>query len=151
MAEVCAWVVLFRVVIAFSQRWFLWLLPQTAQTVLIGLLELSNGCISLVAVPAESLRFILCAFFLGCGGLCVGMQTVSVVGKLGTGAYFPGKLLQSTYSLLAAILIQKMIFPQSHPAATPLIAALLTGIAATTVVILRKSKKRSSNRRAVPV
>ncbi len=153
MAEVCAWVILFRVVIAFSQRWFLWLLPQTAQAVIFGLLELSNGCISLAVIPAESVRFILCAFFLGCGGLCVGMQTMSVVGKLGTGAYFPGKLLQSTCSLLAAIMIQRMIFPQSQQAAIPpaLIAALLAGIAAFTVVILRKNKKRSSNRQAVPV
>ena len=31
MASVCCWVIVFRVVIAFLQRWFLWLAPQTLQ------------------------------------------------------------------------------------------------------------------------
>ena len=102
MTKVCGWVVLMRVWIAFLKRWILWLLPNTAQVIIIGFLELSNGCYALTSIPDESVRFILCAAFLGFGGVCVAMQTISVTQGLSCKFYFLGKALQTLYSVLFA-------------------------------------------------
>lgn len=114
MGQVCGWVVLFRVVITFFQRWFFWMLPQPLQVALKGFLELSNGCIALYKIPSEGLRFILCGSFLAFGGVCVGMQTVSVTQKIGTGMYFPGKILQLLLSSLFCALLQPLLFSQEQ-------------------------------------
>lgn len=102
MAAVCGWVVLFRVVIAFLNRWILWILPAAAQVAVTGLLELSNGCCELVNLSDLSLRFLLCSGMLAFGGLCVTMQTVSVTAGLSLRYYFFGKLSQTAFSLLLA-------------------------------------------------
>lgn len=104
-AGVCGWVTVFRILVVFLRRWFLWLLPETAQIILIGLLELTNGCCQLSAIASEEVRFIVCAGILNFGGLCVTMQTCSATGRLGLGYYLPGKLLQSALSVFLAFLI----------------------------------------------
>ena len=53
MAGVCGWVVLFRVIIAFLDHWFLWLIPGPLRVVLCGLLELTNGLSPIVMTPVE--------------------------------------------------------------------------------------------------
>lgn len=106
MAEVCGWVIVMRIVIAFLTRWALWLIPTNAQILLVGLLELTNGCLRLKEISSVAQRFLFASLILGAGGLCVGLQTVSVTKALGTGMYFPGKLLQtSVNSLLCSILL----------------------------------------------
>ncbi len=112
MATICGWVLVFRILIEFCRRWFLWLLPEPVQVLCMGLLELTNGCTALSYVESEATRFLLCAAMLGLGGVCVGMQTVSVVGNLGTGAYFPGKLLQAGFSICLAIIVQSFLYPE---------------------------------------
>lgn len=121
--SVCGWVVLFRVMIAFGRRWFLWLLPANWRIAFEGVLELANGCSALVAVESEGLRFVLCSAFLGLGGLCVGLQTMSVAGELGTGMYFPGKVLQCVISICLATLFAST---QYHlcPPVVPIIITL---------------------------
>jgi hypothetical protein len=114
MASVCGWVVVFRVILTVLNRWVLWLLPQEGQILLTGLLELSNGCVALHALPSESCRFILSSGMLAIGGLCVGMQTVSVTASLGTGQYFPGKILQCLISVLMATAAQYFLFPKNE-------------------------------------
>lgn len=106
MAGVCGWIILFRIAAAFISRWFLWLLPQHFQAGCIGVLELANGCHMLHQVDNEAVRFILASVLLGFGGICVGMQTVSAVKELGTGMYFPGKLLQGLISLALSTSLQ---------------------------------------------
>lgn len=106
LSGVCGWIILFRVLIAFLNRWFLWLLPKTMQVAFIGMLELANGCHMLFSIQSESMRFILAAVILGFGGVCVGMQTISVTKGLGTGWYFPGKLLQGLFSLVLSLAIE---------------------------------------------
>ena len=93
MASVCGWVVFFRIVIAFLNRWVLWILPVDIQVVVIGFLELSNGCCELPSVSDPSLRFAVCSSLLACGGLCVAMQTQSVLSGLSMKSYFFGKML----------------------------------------------------------
>lgn len=142
MGLICGWVTVFRILIAFLRHWLLWLLPPGAQATLIGILELSNGCICLNNLTSPGARFVLCAAFLGFGGLCVAMQTVSVTKNLGTGMYFPGKILQCIFSILLSLIIQHLLFNDGDiytvqmPYLFALLALLFIGIA-----LLYRSKK----------
>ena len=113
MGNICGWVVIFRIIIAFFKRWFLWLLPMEMQVFISGLLELTNGIFLLTSIPVEGLRFVMCAAMLSLGGLCVAMQTIFVTGSLGCGYYFPGKLLQGVFSFILALLLQPLLFKRS--------------------------------------
>ena len=97
MAMICGWVTVFRVFICFLERWFFRRLPALISVVLIGLLELTNGCVSLQKIPDETLRFILCAGMLSFGGLCVHMQTMSILQGLSAKNYWKGKMLQTFF------------------------------------------------------
>ena len=103
MAGVCGWIILFRVILGFCQRFFLWALPEEAQVLFAGLLELTNGCCKLDAIPREEVRFVLCAVLLNFGGLCVLMQTVQGTQVLGIRSYLRGKLLQTLFALLLSL------------------------------------------------
>lgn len=133
MALVCGWIVAFRTVIAFAARWFLWLLPGNLQLLMVGLTELTNGCCDLQDISSLGLRMQLFSVFLGFGGLCVLLQTHSVIAGSGlTGRlYFPGKVAQAAISYLLCLGVQ-MFLPeqvQYFPGVTqPLVAiALLVG------------------------
>lgn len=116
MASVCGWVILFRVLLITAGRWFLWLLPRNFQVIITGITELSNGCIALKDIANDGARFMLAAALLSFGGFCVYLQTVSVTETLGTGYYFPGKILQSTVSLVLSGVAQFMLFDQNNRA-----------------------------------
>lgn len=106
MASVCGWVVMFRVLLAFLLRWLFWLLPEWLQALFTGLLELANGCFTLMNVENIGLRFLLCAGMLSFGGLCVLQQTLSVSGQVNMRLYLPGKILQSAIAVILALLCQ---------------------------------------------
>ena len=112
MAGVCGWVVIFRVVLQYCSKHLLVLLPPELQVILTGLLELSNGIAALCAIPHQGMRFIICTCLISFGGLCVGMQTISVTKRLGIGMYFPGKLLQCIISCFLSQCLQSFLFPQ---------------------------------------
>ncbi len=105
MAIVCGWVILFRVLISFLQRWFFWLLPAEGQVILTGLLELSNGCCELCSVADIRLRYLICSGILAFGGVCVTMQTAAVTMGLSLRFYLIGKLLQAIYSIALSSLL----------------------------------------------
>lgn len=111
ICRICGWIVLFRILIAFLQKWVLWCLPVTLQICLISILELANGCCEMFAVVNPGFRFILCSGILAFGGACVLMQTRSVTAELGWGMYFPGKILQTVISVLLAYVAQRFLFP----------------------------------------
>lgn len=135
MAGVCGWVVLFKVLLSFLQRWILWMLPPALQIAIQGLLELSNGCIALSDFSDSDLRFVLCAGILSFGGLCVGMQTWSVVSEdIDRRLYFPGKVAQCAISLFFASILRGMLY-----LAAPTLAAV-----ALAVIFLRKMQNSSS-------
>lgn len=144
MALVCGWVILFRMLLTILDRWLFWALPVSAQVALAGLLELSNGCVQLIRIDSEGLRFVIAAVLLAFGGLCVTMQTASVAKGIPLSLYFPGKLLQALISFLLAAICQ-MCFPTasrwSFPA--PFLAAgmIICGFA---LLFLRRQKKSSS-------
>ena len=110
MSQVCGWVVLFRVILAFLDRWFLWLLPTEVRTTVAGLLELSNGCCALAAVEDPSVRFVICSAILAFGGLCVTMQTLSVTKGLSMKYYYTGKFLQTVFSVILSVAFVKKIW-----------------------------------------
>lgn len=105
MASVCGWVILFRVIVAFLQRWFLWQLPTAFRVILIGILEVSNGCYELLLIDDIRLRCMICTAILSFGGLCVTMQTASVIGTLSLYPYIFAKLVQSLFCVLLSILV----------------------------------------------
>ena len=139
MASVCGWIILFRILIAFLERWFLWLLPIPAQVAITGILELSNGCCDLGRISSEGLRFIIAAAILAFGGLCVTMQTSSVTNGLSLKTYLVGKVVQVLISILMAALLQatQIKIPVFFWLAIP--AAIVT-----TVKFLHKKQKKSS-------
>lgn len=106
MAEICGWIILMRVVITVLQRWCLWYLPQTLQIFIIGVTELSNGCISLCEIENTGLRFVLCSVFLGFGGLCVALQTNSATTAISCRKYLTGKIVQGFISFILAYTAQ---------------------------------------------
>lgn len=139
MALVCCWVILFRIVIFFLTRWFFWRLPVWMQVLVMGFLELTNGCCQLLQIADIRLRFVLCAVMLSFGGVCVLLQTASVTKGLSLRYYICGKLLQTVFCFLLSCAIAAedgLIFL----ALVPLL-----------IVILRKIQNKYSNPRSVPV
>lgn len=135
LARICGWVILFRVVLAFADRWFLWMLPSWPRVLICGLTELTNGCMALPQITDEGLRFVLSCGMLSFGGLCVWMQTMSVIHpSLDKRLYFPGKVLHGCISTLLAWLFCPVGWE------IPLIASLTAVIA---MLFLRKCVKRS--------
>ena len=152
MGYVCGWIVLFRVIVAFLQRWFLWLLPTESEVIFIGSLELANGCIGLNKIVDPGLRFIFCSLLLGFGGICVYAQTLSITGKIGTGMYFPGKILQSSISVVFASFAQSFLYPGSQSNIfLPLIIAVNIFFIFVYAIILRKKQNNCSIFRVVHV
>ncbi len=139
MSSVCGWIILFRILVAFLERWFLWLLPIPAQVAIIGILELSNGCCDLGRISSEGLRFIIAAAFLAFGGLCVTMQTVSVANGLSLKTYLVGKVLQVLFSILFAALLQA-----AHIQIPVFFWIAIPAAIVTTVKFLHKRQKKSS-------
>ena len=141
-ARVCGWVVLFRIVIAFSEKWILRQTGMVWTVWLSGLLELTNGCCQLSCIENIGLRFLLASLFLAFGGICVTMQTVSVTASLGIGTYVRGKLLQTVFSILLSLLLQAILFTDGWKIhANPI---LLMIPACYLLFVLIKYEKKSS-------
>lgn len=105
VAGVCGWVILFRVLLCFLERWFLWYFPTEIQITISGFLELSNGCIQLQSMENHPLSAVFCSGFLAFGGLCVAMQTYSSTQQIDHSLYFPGKVAQALLSMTIASLL----------------------------------------------
>ena len=117
MASVCGWVVSFRVLMGYLAR-----VPLQDETKVLfsGLIELTNGCMSLHTVEDVSLRFILAALMLNFGGVCVVFQTASAINGLDIRYYLLGKVLQTGFSLLFSL-----CFLGYFPALIPIFSAFL--------------------------
>ena len=145
MAVVCCWVILFRVLINFGKRWLFWMFPAEIQLLITGVTELSNGIIDLTHLSYPGLRFVLSSVLLGLGGFCVAMQTVSITGNLGSGYYFPGKLLQGCLSFTLALILQPVFFSESEIFRFPLF--LNVGIIMFGIIILMILYRNKNNSR----
>ena len=143
MAGVCGWVILFRLVLTILDRWILWILPDCARVCVYGILELSNGCLSLTVLEPK-MRFILAAGFISFGGVCVFLQTASVTEGLSMRYYFQGKMFQTSFCMLLASLL-------APGAVDPAVQVVLAAAAAGFARFLGISEKRSGNPVAVIV
>lgn len=148
MAQICGWIILFRVILAFISRWFLWLCTTELQVFIKGIAELTIGCTSLSGIQNYGLRFVICAAILGFGGICVLMQTASVTAELGLGMYLPGKILQCVISVILAFVYQNYAFPiESRIHVSP----NFYGITIITVIICLLSIQIYKKRCSIPV
>lgn len=143
MALVCGWVVLFRVVLSFLDRWVLWLLSEPLQSVVYGILEMSNGCCALTSIPVTGLRITLFSLFLSFGGLCVMLQTVSVLDGSGIRPvhYLKGKITQAAISFLLCQILQRFLPEQEQWNSPWFLIALSIGICAVYIILTGKRKK----------
>ena len=98
MASVCAWVILFRIMVSFLVE----MIPIPAYV--YGILEITNGILALNSITSPSLRFLLASVFINFGGICVAMQTASVISKLPVVPYLTGKGIQTSVSTLLSFL-----------------------------------------------
>lgn len=135
-AAVCGWIILFRIVLSFLERWILWWFPDEIQVIISGLLELSNGCCQLNAISDRKVRFVCTSGLLAWGGFCVCLQTASVTEGLSLRSYYLGKLLQTLFSILLCCCF---LYPRAFP-------FLLISI-----ILLAKFRKSSSISSAVGV
>ena len=141
MANICGWIVIFRVVIAYLQLYLFPFVPDTMQVIFAGILELTNGCHMLTQLQSVPLRFVLCSGMLSFGGICVTLQTASTAAKLGLGWYLPGKILQTAFSIMISTLLQGIIFLDSVSATIPItLCFVVIGILYFTIF-----RKNSSN------
>lgn len=101
--SVCGFVVIFAVILRLAAH----VLP--GRVLLVGLLELTNG---VLALPADRGGFLLCAVFLGWGGLSVHAQTLSVLDGTGLSPrlYFLGKAVQAALSAPLALLAARWVY-----------------------------------------
>lgn len=111
MGILCGWILLFQMISSFLARWILWFFSVEIQVVITGILELSSGCCALSQIEFLWLRFLVCSGFLSFGGICVLMQTASVISPLSLKSYLTGKLKQTAISLLLSVLFLMLGWP----------------------------------------
>lgn len=140
IAQVSGWVIIFRMVLEFLNRWFLWLLPIPAQVLFTGILELSNGCLCLQSIDHEALRFLFASIILSLGGICIWMQTKSVFPQLDMTFYLTGKGFQSLISLFLSVAVIPLLTGTSS-GVYPLMALIsLLGVLA--LVLFSRIRKK---------
>lgn len=141
IASVCGWVILYRMLLTFLNRWILWLLPDTFVITIVGLLELTNGCIQLAHLDNDGLRFILLSIFTCLGGFCVANQTATVAKSLSCKYYYIGKLIQTGFTLLLSLSLYSLLFPGNKN----MLLILLLPLTILTVILIYKQKNSTGN------
>lgn len=112
MGTICGWVILFRTILVSLPTF----IPPVTYSIISGFLEITNGCTSLSRIASPAVRFIIASGVLSFGGLCVLMQTATIISPVSLRPYLIGKLMQCSCSLIIATVIQYIIF--SKPTCT---------------------------------
>lgn len=139
-AMVCGWVIFMGIVLSYLEVWFMYLFPFSLQAVISGLLELSNGCMRLSGFHTEGLRFLVASGLLSFGGLCVTLQTASVANGISMKFYFPGKILQCSFSILLSCLAQFILPKGSRIRCAPVALISILLIAAVRIFFVYYEK-----------
>lgn len=142
IAYICGWVILFRIFLSFCESWFLQKIPITVTVLITGLCELANGCIILGRIPSEFVQILVCSCLLAFGGVCVLMQTKSVIHDLSIGAYLKGKLLQTLLSISMVIPICWLLYTEARSAWIVLLECALLGILGVLIVVFKSFAKK---------
>lgn len=145
MGYICGWIILMHIILAFLDRWILWLFPFEVRVGIYGVLELTNGCCAADLISSPGTRFILCSAMLAFGGICVAMQTASVTCELGIGKYLQGKIVQTLISILLSMIVQAVTFAPADRAdiSYPVFAVLLFSLSAVLLLQWKREKKGS--------
>lgn len=113
---VCTYVLFFAILIQCI-RYFM---PSALWTsILIGTLELAGGANALISIPiSQQVKFIIASLLLGFGGLCVLLQSISVLQTAGLSArnLLIGKISHGILSGLLAAFISPFL-PSAQPCA----------------------------------
>ena len=142
MRIVCTWVVVFKMILQYIKKWFCYILEPRVTVILAGILELSNGCISLYEIQSEGLCYILSAGLLSFGGLCVAMQTKTVAQGLSYQLYIPGKILQCIISILLAITVQPLVIPAEKTVQITLWAPIICIVFSIVILYILHARKK---------
>ncbi len=129
MAVVCSWIVLMRVVLGLIQMLPIDNFPKVYSLVITGILELSNGCIELNNLENVISRYILIGQFLSLGGICVILQTKSLIRDLDIRCYILGKLLQTLLVSGLLYLSVPIVFPGNYRIMECIIYIVLSAVA----------------------
>lgn len=140
IALICAWILVFRVIISFVNEYSHPYIPKRILSFISGILEITNGILLLDHNSQPGLRFVLITTYISWGGLCVAAQIISVTKDLGTGFYFPGKILQCSFSFLLAYITQQFIFEKAEQYNVPFYILLISITLIIAILILLKSK-----------
>lgn len=143
IANICGWVIVFRVILVTMNKWILWMLPNYLQIVIAGVLELTNGILMLSTVSSLYLRFLLANLFLSLGGLCIALQTKSVAPGFDYKNYYKGKLLQASLCLILSSIIGAGLFPGNN--FTYCIYGIIIGVIAACIIhhFIKKNWKKT--------
>lgn len=109
MVSICGWVIIFRTLYQIISKYLLRHCTNVLGALIMGLLELTNGCLMLSNISSVPVRFILCNVLLSFGGLCIWMQTSSVTRGLEKKIFYRGKCIQSIISLILALLFTAIL------------------------------------------
>ena len=142
MATICGWVTVIRMLLMFLQRWVFCLMPQWVVVLCSGVLELANGCVLLPEIGSVGSRLVCFAVMLSFGGICVWLQTISVVKHTDTNWYLPGKITQAAISVLLCIPAQYLLPVQQRFYIAWPIAGLCACICGLWSIFCRKPKIR---------
>jgi hypothetical protein len=136
--RVCEWVIIFKLLIAFLERWLFWYIPAETKVLILGLLELTNGTICLNTIASEGMRFVYTSFMLAAGGICVAMQVSTFGKKEHMQQYIIGKTLQSCIAFLLAYTLQWRIFDKSECCRLSFIPVVIISIIISVSVYLNR-------------
>lgn len=130
-STICGWVILFKILLALLPNFENYRIFSGIKIATIGCIELTNGCLTLASIQNSNLKFIIASVLLGFGGICVMMQSISLMDGLSKKNYYIGKCVNG---ILAAV--YSTVFVISPPKAAFIITAIPT-------LILKISKRKS--------
>lgn len=142
MCTVCGWVILFRVILTFCEKWFLWRLSIPARVLLSGILELSNGCTQISSLTNSGVAFMVALLMVTFGGFCVAIQTAAIMPKIPLRHYLLGKTYQCMIASILAAPILIYLLPETFRMYL-LIGAII--LLATLIAMCKTSKKNNSS------
>ena len=144
MGIICGWVILFRVILKLWNHWTAGRLPMLCQIAIGGILELSNGCSSLIGISNPGVKFVFSGLFMSFGGMCVLLQILGMSQNVDMSAYFPGKIFQSAFCVLVTYFVQLLSFTSADKFTLPLWSiGIFMLIMLLSAYFLRKSKNTS--------
>ena len=109
MAGICGWMICFRVVLSYIERYFA-IENETIKAILYGVFELVNGTMATREISSEAIRFVVLNGILSFGGLCVWMQTAAASKGLPLKSFCLSKLFQSVICMILATIVWSILF-----------------------------------------